>query len=171
MNKSLVTKKDLPTHKFVTKVDGDWNTFYLTQAQADKIAANINSPAWYIVLSKNIDPNAPRCYPKGKDTYIEPLNKEEKEKMYKKYMYSAEDVKKEEEDKKSEENRKKVREWINLNPEEFKKIQERVRNDLINDRLYNSTSERTRDAMVKCKARIFISNTILPSLNKQHELF
>ncbi len=171
MNKSLVTKRDIPTHKFVTKVDGDWKTFYLTQAQADKIAANINSPAWYIVLSKNIDPDAPRCYPKGKETYIEPLNKEEREKMYKKYMYSAEEIKKEEEDKKSEENRKNVREWIAGHPEEFEKIQEKVKEEIKNDRLYNSGSERTREALVKCKARIFVSEKILPTLGSQHELF
>lgn len=123
MTTSIITQQDIPSHRLSIKIfedeDGqEHRVFYLNEKQAEWLAKNINSADRFIVLPKEVDPNAPSFYPKTW-ARMEKMTNEEIEARRDKYMNIVDKIKDENIKKERSEAAMKVRKWIQDHPTEW----------------------------------------------------
>lgn len=123
MEKTLITNKDIPTHRLVIKkTDGEFKTIYLTENQLSSVIKNINSPDQFIIIGLEYFPKFA--------SQLEKLSQQEIKDMQSRYYRSFEDIRKEEEEKRKEQERKIINEWVKNNPQEWKKMKKMTHDEL-----------------------------------------
>lgn len=151
MTYSLVTAKDIPTHKLMLKLeDGSFRTFYLTAQEAEWVARNINSMDQFIQLPKTVDANFPSFYPK-RGAWMERMPKEEAEARQRRFV--GQGVGNVQEDAAKKEREAKVKEWIEGNPEAFDLMKQEAKERLKKGNgMYNIASRGTQKHLERYEA-------------------
>ena len=127
---AIIGAKDFPTHKLTVRLeDGTFRIFRLNGRQAQFIVEHINSVEQFIVLPRDIDPDAPTAYPK-RGAWVEKMSAEELEAGRRRYADSTRAFMNAEQEAAVSaaraERTKAIRAWIGKHPEHFERMKMRA---------------------------------------------
>lgn len=157
---SLVTDKDVPTHRLTLKLeDGSFRTFHLTPAEADWMARNINSVDPFIQLPKSVDPNGPSFYPK-RGAWMERMSADEMQARRTRHTAAAAPKENDVERKKRNAS---ISKWIAANPKEYEKLRAESQQRLEQQGgFYKIAKRATREHLARYEAMRAIEAILFP---------